>query len=150
MRGLHSMKINVEAIDKTKEEQIIIQCYKVTEEINEIVDFLKSRETSITAYNDSQIYNIALQDIYYIESVDNKTFAYLQNNVYEIKNKLYELEFIFNGKKFFRCSKSVIVNLMKIEFIKPALNGRFVAKLKNNEEIIISRKYVSALKKILE
>ncbi len=144
------MKINVETIDKTKEEQIIIQCYEVTEYINEIVGFLKSRETSVTAYSDSQIYNIALQDIYYIESVDNKTFAYLQNDVYEIKNKLYELEFIFNGKKFFRCSKSVIINFMKIEFIKPALNGRFVAKLKNNEDVIISRKYVSAFKKILE
>lgn len=144
------MKINVETIDKAKEEQVIIQCYKVTEEINEIIGFLKSRETSITAYNDSEIYNIALQDIYYIESVDNKTFAYLENDVYEIKNKLYELEYIFNGKKFFRCSKSVIINLMKIEFIKPALNGRFVAKLKNNEDIIISRKYVSEFKKILE
>ena len=49
-----------------------------------------------------------------------------------------------------RVSKSMIVNLMKITSVRPALNGRFSAVLKNGEEIIISRKYVPALKQILK
>lgn len=143
------MKISVETIDKPEEEQVIIQCYKVTEDIAEIIEFLKSRETTLAAYSDSQIYKIFLQDVFYFEAVDNKVFAYLENQVYELKSKLYELESIYEGKRFFRCSKSVIVNLMKIESIKPALNGRFTAKLTNGESTIISRQYVPKLKEKL-
>ena len=44
----------------------------------------------------------------------------------------------------------MIVNLMKITSVRPALNGRFLAVLKNGEEIIISRKYVPSLKNILK
>ena len=39
---------------------------------------------------------------------------------------------------------------MKISSIRPALSGRYTAQLKNGEEIIISRKYVSDLKDILK
>ena len=41
-----------------------------------------------------------------------------------------------------RISKSVIVNLMKVDYIKPALNGRYMCRLTNSEDVIISRKYV--------
>ena len=62
----------------------------------------------------------------------------------------YEIEHLPEEKQFLRVSKSVIVNLMKIKAIKPALNGRFIAVLQNGEEVIISRKYVSALKNKLK
>jgi DNA-binding LytR/AlgR family response regulator len=144
------MNINVEIIDGLKEEQILIRCFEVTECIAEIIGFIKSRESTLSAYSDSQIYHIFLQDIYYIEAVDNKVFAYLESKVYEIKSKLYEIESIYEGKHFFRCSKSVIVNLMKIKCIIPALNGRFMAKLINGEAVIISRQYVPKLKEKLK
>lgn len=144
------MKINVEIVDREKEEQVLIRCYSVTQQINEIISFIKSREASITAYYDSQIHFVLLQDIYYIEAVDNKVFAYLASEVYELKLKLYEFEDLYGERNFFRCSKSVIVNLMKIEFLKPALNGRFTATLENNEKVIISRQYVTELKKRLK
>ena len=144
------MKINVEMIDKNNQEQVLIQCYKVTQQIDEIINFVKSREASLTAYYDSQIHLVYLQDIYYIEAVDNKVFAYLKSQVYELKMKLYEFEELYGESNFFRCSKSVIVNLMKIEFMKTALNGRFMATLNNNEKVIISRQYVAELKKRLK
>ncbi|MDF2506056.1 LytTR family DNA-binding domain-containing protein [Clostridium sp.] len=144
------MKINVEIIDKKNDEQLLILCYKVTQQIDEIINFVKSRDTSLTAYYDSQIHFVYLKDIYYIEAVDNKVFAYLENRVYELKIKLYEFEELYGETNFFRCSKSVIVNLMKIEFLKPALNGRFMATLNNSEKVIISRQYVTELKERLK
>ncbi|MGI1659388.1 MAG: LytTR family DNA-binding domain-containing protein [Desulfitobacterium sp.] len=144
------MKVNVETIAQTEEEQVLIQCHEVTASITEIVDFLKSREISIEAFHGPQIFNISLKDIYYIEAVDNKVFAYLESKVYELKSKLYELESGYEESRFFRCSKSVIVNLMKVHSIKPALNGRFLAKLANGESVIISRQYVPQLKERLK
>ena len=144
------MKIYIRSVSKDIEERIMIECHEVREDIKEIVDFVKSKDTTLTAYMDQDVFYISLHDIYYIDSVDNKVFVYLKDKVYELKNKLYEFESLYAGKSFFRCSKSVIVNLIKIECIKPALNSRFVAKMKNGEEVIISRKYIPDLKQKLQ
>ncbi len=144
------MKVRIENIVKSEEELVLIRCYKVNDEVSELVDFIRARDGLVSGYEDSQIFQIALRDIYYFEGVDNKVYAYLKNHVYEIKSKLYELEEDYHKMKFFRCSKSILVNLMKVESVKPALNGRFAAKLLNGEEIIISRQYVPVLKKILQ
>ena len=95
---------------------------------------------------DDRQYELALSDIYYIEAVDNRTFLYCTKQVYETRLKLYELEQLLAGKSFARISKSTIVNLMKIKAIKPALNSRFIAILSNQEEIMITRKYVPVLR----
>jgi len=92
------------------------------------------------------MYSIPIADVYYIESVDDRTFLYLEKDTYESKKRLYELEKVTDSFHFIRISKSVVVNLMKVDSIRPALNGRFLCKLKNGEEVIISRKYVQGLK----
>jgi len=142
------MKVRIDSITKKEDEHVLIRCCKLNEEVLEIVNFVKSRGDSLTGYDNSQIYQISLRDIYYFEGVDNKVYAYMKNKVYEMKNKLYELEELYDKRQFFRCSKSVLVNLLKIESVKPALNGRFTAKLLNGEQIIISRQYVPVLKKV--
>lgn len=88
-------------------------------------------------------------DILYIESVDDKVFIYLKDECYESGRKLYEFAGMLETGKFAQISKSVIVNLMKIESIKPALNGRFLCHLVNGEDVIISRKYVPEIKEKL-
>ena len=45
--------------------------------------------------------------------------------------------------------KSIVLNYSKIDFVTPAFNGRFEAKLLNGEKVIISRQYVKVLKDIL-
>ena len=39
---------------------------------------------------------------------------------------------------------------MKVRSIRPALNGRFMCQLVNDEKIIISRKYVPEIKERLK
>jgi len=143
------MKVEIEKITEQQEERVLIACYKVSKEVSEIVHFVKSRQENIEGHDESGVHVIPLSEIYYVESVDNKVFVYLKNNVYEIKMRLYEFEDLYADKEFFRCSKDTIINLMKIQFLKPALNSRFAAVLTNRESIIISRKYVPVLKQKL-
>ena len=89
------------------------------------------------------------KEIFYFEAVDNKVFLYLEKDVYETKQKLYELEELFRGTDFVRVSKSVILNLSKVKSLSPAFNGRFEATMKNGEKLIVSRAYVPALKEKL-
>ncbi len=144
------MKVTIEKVAPRAEEQVYILCHEITANIREIETFIKSRQENLEAFEDGSLYQLPLADICYVESVDDHTFAYTETRVYELKRKLYEFEEAYGRKQFFRCSKAVIVNLMKIKSLKPALNGRFAATLYNGEEIIISRKYVSQLKNRLK
>ncbi|WMJ89123.1 LytTR family DNA-binding domain-containing protein [Anaerocolumna sp. MB42-C2] len=143
------MRVEITNIPTHQQERILIECYKVTEEVAEMIQFIKSRQESIEGYDESGIHVISLSDIYYVESVDNRVYLYLKDCVYEIKMYLYKFEELYGDKEFFRCSKNTIINLMKIHVLKPALNSRFSAVLTNGESVIISRKYVSELKKKL-
>ena len=145
-----SVQTKITRIERDKPEILEIRCHEISDEVREIVAFVKSRQGQLTGTADDRMYEIAVSDIFYIESVDNKTFIYCKNREYETKQKLYELEEILREKHFLRVSKSVLLNLMKVSSIKPALNSRFTAVLFSGEQVIISRKYVPELKKALK
>ena len=86
------------------------------------------------------------QYVYYFEANESRVFAYCRSEVYEIKYKLYELEEMYTPLDFVRCSKSMIVNMEKIEYLSPLFSGKLEAHLKNGEKIVISRQYVHNLK----
>ena len=144
------MKLETRKIPESEPEMVEIRYHWVTEEIQEIISFVKSRQGQLSAVRDGKRFEIPVVDLFYAESVDDRLFLYTAADSYEIRMKLYELEDLLQNKSFFRVSKSMIVNLMKISSVRPALNGRFSAILKNGEEVIISRKYVPALKQILK
>lgn len=144
------MDIRVLKIAKNQPEQLEIRCHEVTEQVREIVTFVKSRQGQLTGVIEGKQYEVPVIDVYYVEAMDNKVFLYSVRQVYETKQKLYELEEILKEKYFLRVSKSLLLNLMKVKSIKPALNGRFTAVLQSGEEIMISRKYVPELKKALK
>ena len=144
------MQTKITRIDKNKPEMLEIHCHCISDEVREIVAFVKSRQGQLTGTADERHYEIAVSDIFYIEAVDNKTFLYTKDRVYETRQKLYELEEMLFGKHFLRVSKSTLLNLMKVSAIKPALNSRFTAVLFSGEQVVITRKYVSELKKALK
>ena len=142
-------KISITEIGREQEEEIIIRCHEVNDEVLSIVQRLKKNENIILGNSGSEVFRISVKDIFYIESVDNKTFIYGQNQVFYTKARLYELEEKLTGTKMFRCSKAMILNLAKVRSVAPSLNGRFEARLTNGESVIISRQYVPDLKKRL-
>lgn len=144
------MLTKITKTDESQPEVVEIHCHKISDEVKEIVAFVKSRQGQLTGTIDDIQFEIPVTDIFYIEAVDNKTFIYTKDKVYQTKHKLYELEELLKNKRFVRSSKSTLLNLMKINSIKPALNGRFTAVLYSGEETIISRKFVPELKKALK
>ena len=142
-------KITITQIGENDEEEIIVKCREINDEVLSIVERLKKNEAMLLGSRDGEMFRIAPKDIYYIESVDNKTYIYLQKNVYESKLKLYELEEQLGSTKLFRCSKAMILNISKSRAVSPSINERFEAKLTNGETVIISRQYVPNLKKRL-
>ena len=144
------MEIRLLKIAKEQPEQMEIRCHEITEEIKEIVTFVKTRQGRLTGLQEDRQFEVPVSEVCYIEAVDNKVFLYTVKQVYETRQKLYELEELLKEKYFLRVSKSLLLNLMKVRAIKPALNGRFTAVLQSGEEIIISSKYVPELKAALK
>ena len=144
------MDVRIEQIGKEDKELVLIRCRAVTEEVREIAAFVKSCQGHLSGTSDAKQYEVAVPDIFYIESVDGKAFLYTNERVYETSHRLYELEATLKAKHFLRISKSMLVNLRKIQSIQPAFNGRFTAVLRSGEKIIISRNYVKSLKTALK
>ena len=142
------MKIIIETPTEG-EDEIIIRCRELDEELMNLIYAIGQGRRRITGYSGKEMVQLVPADIYYFESVDNKVFAYCEKDVYEVKEKLYELESIYKNTDFQRISKSVIANISFIEAVLPMLGARLEAKLKNGERVIISRQYVPELKKKL-
>lgn len=143
------MKIIIEDLKDGEEEEIIIRSNNIDDSILQMIYGVKMNSQKIVGLHNGRMTMIKPKDIFYFESVDNKTFIYCEKQVYESKMKLYEIENQYENTDFFRSSKSTILNLSKIKNLSPAFNGRFEALLKNNEKVIISRQFVPVLKKKL-
>ncbi|MCL2527893.1 MAG: LytTR family transcriptional regulator [Defluviitaleaceae bacterium] len=139
------MKIIIEIPKDGDEDEIIVRCRNLSPEIVQMLNKIRPQELLI-AYINNEVHRLHPSDVFYIESVNNKTFLYGEANVYESKHKLYELEEMLQNNDFLRVSKSLIINLNKLKSFSPAISGRLEAILTNGERIIISRQYVSALK----
>ncbi|MCR5765674.1 MAG: LytTR family transcriptional regulator DNA-binding domain-containing protein [Treponema sp.] len=143
------MKITI--LDKLPEEEdeIVIKCENLDEDIRLLIERIKNHRQKINFQKDAKIVFTEISDILYFESVDDKVFAYTLDDVLETKLKLYQLEEYFLSQDFLRVNKAVIMNLNKVESLSPAFGGRFEAILKNGYKVIISRNYIPALKKKL-
>ncbi len=126
-----------------------IHCREITPETERLERYIKRFDEHIIGTANGQAHQIALEQILYIEAVDKKTFLYTPGNVYETEKRLYELEEMLDEKTYFRCSKSVIVNLNKITKLKPEVTRNILATLTNGEVVVISRRNVKALKSLI-
>lgn len=135
------MKVNEYQQKDIFEDRIDFYYRIKTKEVNEILDFLrKNNQRLVGKINDKQIM-FSLNDVYYFESVDKKTFAYLDNDVVRIDVRLQDLENAYFELGFIRVSKSTILNIYKINSLKPEINMRVIALLDNGERIQINRSY---------
>lgn len=140
------MKITINESDEFDNLEIIINCNNTDENILKLIASIRGHDKKITGTKDGQVYILDADDIYYFESVDKKTFIYMNKEVYETSLRLYELETRFSNTDFFRSSKSTIVNISKIKLITPMFAGKLSLTLENEEELVVSRQYVPKLK----
>ena len=143
------MQVILEKVDSAEQENAVIKAVTETDDIKAAVEILEGGTRKIPLIKDSKTVLLEVNFIYYIESVDKKTFVYTKENCYESKLRLYELEETL-GPYFLRISKSMIVNLKKIKGVKSDLSGRMEATMLTGEKIVISRSYVKEIKRRLD
>lgn len=143
------MKITIVEDPNISETEISILCAKMTNEVRDIISNFAVVGSTFAGKKEEETFFIPIQDIFYFESVDGSIFFYTENETYEATAKLYKIEESLKNLKFARISKTVIANLDKMLSIKKAENSRLVATLVNKEKLVVSRQYVSEIKKKL-
>ena len=89
---------------------------------------------------------IPIAEILYFEADAEQVFAYTAKEIYQVKQRLYQVESLSRVAGIVRVSKSHLINLNKIQSVRTALNSRLYAKMANGEEVLVSRKYAPELK----
>ena len=143
------MKITFETPKPHEEDEIIIRCHVVDDDLMHLIYNFKDHKEGITAYQQREIVKLSPKDIFYFESVDNSVFIYTQKQVFKSTAKLYILEEQLAETPFARISKNTILNLRKLQSVRPVKNARLEGTLLNGEKTVISRQYVQGIKRNL-
>ena len=73
-----------------------------------------------------------------------------RNDVVRLDGTLSGLIETLNDVRFFRCSKSMIINIEKVERLRSLSSNRIDATMEGGEHILISRTYASEFRRILK
>ena len=131
------MRVVIEKPPEGGEEELIVRVNQLSERVLELLRVIQAEDEKLMCYHeDGSLSVLCPSSVFYFESVDNRVYAYEKAEVSELKQKLYELEQRFAGTDFIRISKSMILNLAKVERFAPSFSGRFEAILQNGEKVV--------------
>lgn len=140
------MKINIQIDDNCKETEVTITCAAMNDELEKVLANLRALDFKLTGIKNGQTFILDVSQIFYIETVDKKTFLYTESDIYETSMRLYELEQQLSASDFFRSGKSSIINFNKIKSLKSDIDGRIIVILENSERMIVSKQYAAYIK----
>ena len=93
---------------------------------------------------------LRVEEIDWIEAADYCVRIHSRGRSYMIRESMGSLESRLDSAKFFRTSRSAIVNLDRVEEIQPAFRGEHVIILRDRTKIALSRPRRSRLEALLQ
>jgi Response regulator of the LytR/AlgR family len=145
-RGGH-LKIKLTQRKEQKEIEVEIKYSEMNSKVKHLVQRMEHYDYCILGNDSGRIYKIDVEDIFYIESVDRKTFIYTRKQVFRTERKLYQLLEELEFHDFVQISKSIILNIDVLESMKVLANSRIEVTLQNGEKLNASRTYIPNIKR---
>lgn len=136
--------------DPQGEDEVIIKYSELTPEVEQVLSVLRGQQRRLLGTKDDRQVMIPPDDILYIECVDSKSFACTAEDVFRLEHTMTQLEQILCDINFFRCHRSMIINIDKVESLKSLSSNRIDATMQSGEHIIISRRYASEFRRLLK
>ena len=143
------MKYTIEKLD-SGENEVLVRYSTLSPEVNQIICILKNENRKLLGISNNEKVVVEISEILYIESVDGRSYAYTQNDVIKLEYTLLQLEQLIGEISFFRCSKSMIINIDKVKSLRSLASNRIDAMMCNGEHVMISRTYASDFRKRLK
>ncbi len=143
------MKITIQIDEQLQDTEIAVTCNRLSPEIEKMIATLRMLDQQLAVTKEDENFLLDVEKIAYIEAVERKTFVYTDDDVYESKLKLYEMEERLCRSGFFRVSKNTLVHLRFIKSLKNDIARKLRLTLLNGEQIMVSRQYADEIKKRL-
>lgn len=143
------MKLTMNKILQGQEE-VIIRYREMTPQIEAIKELVRGMDRRLIGDWQGERLLLLPEKVLYLESVDGASWAYLTDKVCRVSGGLGELTARYGDRGFFRCSKSMAINIYRIERLKSEPGNRIRATMENGEQVMISRKYAGQLRQILK
>ena len=144
------MNIDVIIDDKYNNSKIVIYTDKMSDEISHIIDMLKSENNSqLYGFIQDKLYFLDSQNIFLIYSENGKIFAKTDDNIYQLKYRLYQLEELLD-RNFIRISNSEIINMQKVKNLDFSMLGTIKINFINGTYTFASRRFIKKIKEYLK
>jgi len=144
------MNIKLEQNPLQKGIEVNIKYSEKNKTVDSIVSFLNSIDSKIECYIGQNLKWVNISDIYYIESLEKKTLVYNEKECHHTKDRLYQVNEKLADCGFIKISKYCILNVNKIDRVKPLFNSRMEIILTNGVRLYVTRKYLTSIKQKLQ
>lgn len=147
------MKIKIEIDDGLSEEEIVIRCKSLSDDVisiqKRITDAVNLRMQLEVTKGEKEYY-LTIDEILFFETDSSGVIVHTATQLYETKHRLYELEELLPGS-FIRVSKSAILNSAKVRAIHKNITGASeVEFMGSGKKVFVSRNYFKLLMAKLE
>lgn len=139
------MKITIEHVS-CEENEVILKCRELDAEMQEVLSYLKKSMPKLAAKKEEDLILLGPNEIFYADSVDNRTFLYTKDDVLESKDSLASIEEKFSDSGLVRIGKSQLVNLHHVRQLKSILYSRIQITLESGDKLVVSRHYAQVFK----
>ncbi len=143
------MKLTMNRISQG-EDEVIIRYHEMNGQIEMIAALAEGKAPKISARYDDEVILVSPESILYLESVDGVTWAYLSDKICRVYESLEKAALSWGERGFFRCSKSMVINIYRISALRSEPGNRILAQMENGEQVMISRRYARQLRGILK
>ena len=149
------MKLNLYEEKNIQNEHVDVYYSNMRPIIRQIIDKINSERPKLRGrpadedLNDGEEVLLDPKEIYYLDHIDRKLFAYTGSGVFRLMETLSACEEMLWNYGFVRVSKSNLINIYKIRQLKPDLNMKVYASFDNGERICINRSYKKSFNEYL-
>lgn len=142
------MNIRIEISEDINDDEVIIRCRQVTNQIQKIQKLIMEESASaprLTFYKENQEYYFPLKEILFFETSGENVYGHTRSDTFRIKMRLYELEDLL-PRSFVRIAKSTIVNVDHILMVNRNLTSSSLIQFyKSHKQVYASRRYYKML-----
>ena len=145
------MKVIVNVDENCIEEQVIINCHELNENIINIqktISAMENQSLKIELKQGEKEFYLDVGEILFFETDNNQVMAHTANEIFLTGSKLYELEKILPWY-FSRISKSAILNVKKVYAITRNLTASSLIEFEGTlKHVYVSRAYYKKLEEM--
>jgi len=145
------MKKIVIRFDKNLEKDLIeIVAKEDNPLVRNIENYINNNfPNSINCYKNNQLFRIPIDDVFKIFCEDSFVYLKTEDQKFEIKDRLYEIESKLSLFPFFKINKSELINMNKVKDFDFTYSGKVLVHLSSGDISTVSRRNINKLKEYL-